>query len=63
MAKFSVYAMFTASKHLGEFEAETAEEAEDIAAQEGDDSVSLCWECSREADIGDCYEFQTEEVK
>ena len=63
MPKYSVYAIFTASKHLGVFEAESADQAEDMASKEGDDSASLCWQCASEADVGDCYEYQTEEVK
>ena len=62
MPKFSVYALYTASRHIGEFVAETADEAEVLADKEGDFSVSICHQCSREIDIGDCYKTEVEEI-
>ena len=62
MPKFSVYAHYWASKHLGEVEAETADEAEALADKDGASYASLCHQCSHEIDIGDCYKIEAEEI-
>lgn len=45
MAKWSVYGKVVASTYIGEFEAETKEEALDKAGKEA--HVSVCHQCSR----------------
>lgn len=60
--RFRVYAIMTASKFLGEYEAETASEASDMAEKEADVWVSLCHQCAGEVDLGDVHDFQVEEV-
>ncbi|KVL67380.1 hypothetical protein [Burkholderia ubonensis] len=62
LKKFRVYGMFTCSKYLGEFEAETAEEAADKAAESEENHVSLCHHCAREMDLDEysASSFQTE---
>ncbi len=62
MPKFALYAMFTASKSLGEFVAETEARAIAMAEESGELYVSICHQCAREIDLGDCYEIQAEEV-
>lgn len=46
MATFHCYAAVTGGKYLGEFEADTAEQAVELAWHEA--HVSLCHHCSRE---------------
>ncbi len=63
MPKYSIYAIYSASKHLGVFDAATPEGAEEMAMEQTDSSVNICHQCAREVDLGDCYEWQVEEVK
>jgi len=51
MKKFRVYGIITGTKYLGEFEAETADEAEDKASSSEANAVSLCHQCSGEFDL------------
>jgi hypothetical protein len=56
MAKWSVYGAIYATKFLGTFEAETAEQAEQIAMEQNG-GVSICHQCSGEIsdpDIDHC---------
>lgn len=53
MPKFRVYGVFTGSRYLGEFEAETAEAAEQLAAESGENHVCLCHQCSSEIELDD----------
>lgn len=54
MKKFNIWASTSASMALGEFEAETEEEAIDMAvAMFGEKSASLCHRCARDIDLGD----------
>jgi hypothetical protein len=62
MPKFAVYGVATASKFLGEYEAETQDEAIEMARVEGDYSFHTCHQCARHVDIGDIYEEQAEEI-
>lgn len=62
MPKYRVYAILTASKPLGEFEADSPEAAEEMAMAEGNDFANICHQCAREIDLGDPYEYQVEEV-
>jgi hypothetical protein len=61
MKKYQVYAMYTASKPVGEVEAENEKEA----VERGwglVDHVRLCHECARKLDVGDAYEVLIEEA-
>lgn len=54
--KFAVWAAVHATKFLGVFEAESAEDAEQTA-MDVNGSVSLCWECGEgmsDPDIDHC---------
>ncbi|RJF99070.1 hypothetical protein [Noviherbaspirillum saxi] len=53
MPKFTVTAIFTASKHLGEFEAATEQEAIDMALGSQKNYASLCHQCSDEVELDD----------
>jgi hypothetical protein len=59
--KFNVYATVTGSKYIGEFEADTKEEALEKAADEC--YVSLCCQCSRECEDPEVTELTAEEAK
>lgn len=48
MPKFRCYAAVTGSKYLGEFEAATKEEAEEMAAESDEAYASLCHQCARQ---------------
>lgn len=52
MTKFEVSAVFTASKYLGEIEAETKEEAEEKALDMFEEKLypSICFQCAEEFD-------------
>lgn len=62
MPKYRVYAIMTAARLVGEFEAEDADSAEDMAAASEDYWVSLCHQCAREIDLGEAYRFEAEEI-
>ncbi len=61
MKRFRVYAQVVGSKYLGEFEAETEEEAIEKAAEDAD--VSLCWSCVAECEDAEVCEIHASEVK
>lgn len=65
MKKYLAYAIATASRFIGEIEAENKEDAI-IKAEEHENAnslVNLCHYCSKEVDVGDFYEVQVEEIK
>jgi len=61
MKKFRVYGIITASTCIGEYDAETAEEAEKMAWEDAG-YPSICYQCSKEIDLGEIYELQVEEA-
>ena len=63
MAKFRVYGIATASKFLGVYEAENADEARAKAQDDGEYYISLCHQCAHEVEVGDIYEEHVEEAK
>lgn len=63
MPKFRVYGVVVASKYIGEFEAATKEEAEQMAWDSDESSVSVCWHCSRDVEEPQIDELIIEEVK
>jgi len=60
MTKYRVYGTVMGGKFLGEYEADTKEEAEEMAWENAD--VSLCHQCSCECDDPQVTEITTEEV-
>lgn len=62
MKKYAVYGVMTGSKFLGEFEANSPEEAQEMAANSEENSVCLCHQCSDEIELNDFafQEFQVE---
>jgi len=65
MKKWSVIGIVTASKHLGEFEAETNEEAIEAALGSANNSFSLCHQCAGKIELTEycCNEAVAEELK
>ena len=60
--KYNVYGIVSASVHIGTYEAESKEQAEDMANNDKEANwyPSLCHQCSGELEIGDIYELQVE---
>lgn len=48
--KYTVYGKVVGTKFLGTFEAESPEEAEELALANGNYHISVCHQCSREVD-------------
>lgn len=63
MPKFRVSASVVGSKYIGEFEAETAEDAEQLARDSSEASISLCHQCSCECEDAECSDMQVELVE
>lgn len=49
--KYKAYGVVSGSRYLGEFEANSKEEAEEMVrdTHEGE-AINLCWQCSKEVD-------------
>ncbi|CAM4183455.1 hypothetical protein L1N85_11305 [Paenibacillus alkaliterrae] len=62
MPKYRVYGVVTATKYLGEFEADTKEEAEGMAWESGEAYVSVCHSCSGEVDGAEIDSLEVEEI-
>lgn len=63
MPKYIVYEIATASYVVGEYEAETKEEAMNMAEDDPqNDPPVLCHQCAEEIDLSEWYEFKAEEV-
>lgn len=61
MPKFSVFGVVSATKYIGEYEAETKEEAEQMAWD--DAYVSICHQCSSEVEDPEITELIVEEIE
>lgn len=61
MPKYRVYGVVKATKYVGEYEAETEDDAKDLAW--GDAYVSVCHQCSREIEDPEIEELVVEEVE
>ena len=59
--RWRVYGIVTGSKYLGEFEAETAEQAEQMAMDESG-FVSLCHQCAEECEDPEIHACESFEV-
>lgn len=64
MKTYRVYGLWTAYKVIGEFEANSEEEAIAMAEESEEAYASLCHQCSREVELGDStpYKFEAEEA-
>ena len=60
--KYRVYGIWTGSKFLGEFEANSEEGAIDMAAESEANYVGLCHQCAHELEVDEPFaqEFQVE---
>lgn len=63
MPKYRAYAVVHSSKYLGEFEAASREEAEQMAWESDEAYVSLCHQCAREINDPDIVDIELEEVE
>lgn len=61
MPKFIVTGSVIATTYIGEYEAETKEEAEEMAWN--DAGVSVCHQCARDVEEPEINELYIEEVK
>lgn len=53
MPKYRVYGVVTGTKYLGVFEADTQEEAEQMALESNENHVSICHQCAGSFDLDD----------
>lgn len=60
MAKYRAYAVVTATKYIGEFEANSSEEAEQMAWESENAHVSICYHCAKEVDGAELTEMFVE---
>lgn len=63
MPKFRINATVVGGKYIGEFEADTAEKAIEMAEQSEKAYVSLCHHCTDQCEDPECSEFHAEEIK
>lgn len=63
MAKFRVYGVIRATKYIGEFEAESKEQAEQMAWDSDEGYVSVCHQCSREVEDPEIERMEVEQVR
>ncbi|MEK3838670.1 hypothetical protein [Paenibacillus sp. FSL R7-0128] len=62
MPKFRIYGRVVATKYIGEFEADTKEQAERMAWDSDEAYVSVCHQCSKEVEDPEIRELEVEEV-
>ena len=61
MPRYLVYEIATASYFVGEYEAESEEEAKRLADERPqNDQPILCHQCAGEVEIGEWYEYQVD---
>lgn len=60
MPKFSVWATVRGTKFIGEFDANTAEHAIELAGNSDAANVGLCHQCSSECENPECDDFVAE---
>ncbi len=65
MKKYTVMGIMSASVILGEYEAESKEQAEEMAEQDdsADWTPTLCHHCSDEIELNDIYKVEVEEFE
>ena len=54
MPKWSVWGAVHGTKYLGEFEADTKEEAEELALESDEAAVRLCHQCADQCSDPEC---------
>ncbi|MFD2334653.1 hypothetical protein ACFSR7_35875 [Cohnella sp. GCM10020058] len=62
MPKYSVYGYIRTSKFIGEFEAATKEEAEQMAWDSDEAYVSVCHHCARQVQDPEIISMDVEEI-
>ena len=63
MPKYRVYNVASAAYLVGEYEAENKDAAEAMAdASPQNDEPSLCHQCADELELGEFFEYQTDEI-
>ncbi len=60
MPKWSVWAKVVGTKYLGEFEADTKEDAEAMALESDAASITLCHHCGEKCEDPECIEAMAE---
>lgn len=63
MPRYSIYGSVCGSKYLGDFEANTPEEAKDMALNSEAATVSLCHQCADECEDPEVVDCVADEVK
>jgi len=63
MPRWRVYGVVTATKYLGEYEAETMEKAEEMALESDAASVCLCNACNRQAEDAEIHSAGAEPIE
>lgn len=63
MPKYRVHAVIDATKYLGEFEADSKEQAEELAWESDNQNVTLCHRCAYEVEVGDMVRVVVEEIE
>lgn len=65
MPKYKAYGKINAAKFIGEYEADSSEEAKEKAEADpiADWGVYLCHHCSKEIEADEVYEIYVEEFK
>ncbi len=65
MPKYRVSAIFTVSVFVGEFEAETEDEAKELAenSESFDSCPSLCWQCADVFDEPNFWEMTADKAE
>jgi hypothetical protein len=63
MKRYAVYGRFLATRFIGVFEAESPEQAEQMAANSAENYASLCHQCAGSLSLSDSVaaEFDVEE--
>ena len=64
MKKYRVYGIATASWLVGEYEADSPEDAEKQAEEDQNSGwyQSLCHQCGSDVELGDIYKVESEEM-
>lgn len=63
MKKFRVHGTAYASWVIGEFEANSAEEAAEMAADhENNETPQLCWSCNDSLELGDALDINVDNI-
>lgn len=50
MPLYDVYGVYSTAKFIGQYDAPSEEEAMEMAQEDADDSISLCFQCGEDLD-------------